>query len=370
MKATLATTAPDLLFVVGGDSRPTGKGAPIPRVARVIFEEIGLIHPDLVLWTGDILYGKGDSSTELAREYDRFESLAAKPGVPLFDAPGNHEIHRTDDAPCPASRSGAPPDAPGSHDSEEQFVRHFGNLYGSFDAGPAHFIALDTSTFCHEDSIDGAQLDWLERDLETHKDAAAIFVFGHTEFFSSPQIDAPDAKDHPPLRNRDELHALFRKYPVKAVFSGHQHLYWHETHDGIDYFVAGGGGAPLYASPDRGGFGHYILVALGKAGVHYDILEPGRLYLEDGGDMRRGKKTWVVNSNDADIPLRGVSVDLPRIGSCPRLFAESDLRRWDGTAVPVPVSKLSCTSTRAGSRVTLGMTSPKGTSVPILVRAK
>ena len=363
--------AGDLLFVVGGDNRPTGKGAPIPRVTRTIFEEIGLIHPDLVLWTGDILYGYGDTPAELAGEYARFESLAAKARTPLFNAPGNHEIHRTDDALCsppPAAAPDSPPRAAAPPDSEAQFVRHFGNLYGSFDAGPAHFIALDTAAFCHEDAIEGAQLEWLKSDLEAHRNAAAIFVFGHTEFFSSPQIDAPAVKGHEALRNRDELHALFRKYPVKGVFSGHEHLYWRESHDGIDYFIAGGGGAPLYASPDRGGFGHYVVVALTSGGVRYDVLEPGRLYVEEGGREGGARRIWVVNSNDADVPLRGVSVVLPGTGRCSGLQAESNLRKWDGTPIPVAVSKLSCSKSKSGSKVTLGLISPRGTSVPILIR--
>ncbi len=354
----------DLLFIVGGDNRPTGKGAPLPRVARTTFEEIGLIRPDFVLWTGDILYGYGDTPAELAREYSAFESLCAGARVPLFNAPGNHEIHRDAGFPC----STAPPAGP--TDSESQFIRRFGNLYGSFDVGPAHFIALDTEVLCREDAIEGAQLEWLQSDLEAHKNAAAIFVFSHAEFFSSPQIDADSRRDHEPLRNRDELHALFRRYPVKAVFSGHEHLYWREAHDGIEYFVAGGGGAPLYASPERGGFGHYIVVSLSDAGPHYDVIEPGRLFIQDESPRRREKTLWVVNSNDADIPLRGVSVGVPGTARCSAIRAESNLRRRDGTTVPVPVSTLSCSRSSGVSRVTLGMTAPRRTSVPILLRSQ
>jgi len=356
-----------LVFVVGGDNRPTGKGAPLPRITRTLFEEIRLIRPDFVLWTGDTVYGYGDTPAELEKEYQDFEALAGRAGVPVFNAPGNHEIHRTDDSPC-SSPLGPP--VPGSPDSEARFIRRFGNLYGSFDAGAAHFISLDTDAYCHEDSIEGPQLEWLQRDLEEHRNAAAIFVFSHTEFFSSPQIDPDATKGHEPLRNRDELHALFRKYPVRAVFSGHEHLYWREAHDGIDYFVAGGGGAPLYATPDRGGFGHYIVVALSGAGVRYDLVEPGRLFVENGAPARNGKRIWVVNSNDADIPLRGVAVDVPALGPCRGVRAESELKRRDGTPVPVPISRVSCSSSRGRLHVALELTSPRGTSVPIVVRGK
>ena len=38
---------------------------------------------------------------------------------------------------------------------------------------------------------------------------------------------------------------LFEKYGVKAVVQGHSQCYAHEKVNGIQYFVLGGGGAPL-----------------------------------------------------------------------------------------------------------------------------
>src|SRR4051812_37738760 len=69
---------PDVTFVVGGDNRPTGKGAPLPRVLRTIFDEIGLLAPDLVLWSGDTVYGYCDTRAELEAEYDAFFAVAAR----------------------------------------------------------------------------------------------------------------------------------------------------------------------------------------------------------------------------------------------------------------------------------------------------
>jgi 3',5'-cyclic AMP phosphodiesterase CpdA len=45
---------------------------------------------------------------------------------------------------------------------------------------------------------------------------------------------------------RERWTPLFEKYQVSAVFSGHDHVYQRAEHDGIRYFVSGGGGAPLY----------------------------------------------------------------------------------------------------------------------------
>jgi hypothetical protein len=41
--------------------------------------------------------------------------------------------------------------------------------------------------------------------------------------------------------------ALFKKYGVTAVFSGHDHGYYRTVRNGIPYFVSAGGGAAIYA---------------------------------------------------------------------------------------------------------------------------
>jgi hypothetical protein len=96
--------------------------------------------------------------------------------------------------------------------------------------------------------------------------------------------------------------------------------------------VAGGSGAPLYASPDRGGFSHYIVVRVGADKVSYDVIEPGRLYLEEGAATDTEAKFWVVNTNDLDqpLPLRGLDVEVAeKLGSCPDLTASAVIRKRD-----------------------------------------
>lgn len=345
----------DMLFIVSGDNRPTTQGAPLPRVVKAIFSEIGLIRPDFVIWTGDTVYGYCDTREELEAEYQAFRA-AARPiegFVPLYNSPGNHEIHEGQTCSRPAEQLCGPPC------SEDAFRGHFGQLWGSFDYAGAHFIALDTDVPGQEDAIGGEQLEWLKRDLEANKGARAIFVFTHTEFYSSPVIDKPQGTGHPAVTNRCELQDLFRKYPVKAVFSGHEHVYWRETaenHDGIDYFVAGGAGAPLYASPERGGFSHYVVVRMTGDKISYQVVEPGRLYLEDAAPRAGEHRFWIVNSADfaessekfaQPIPLRGIDVEVAAsLGKCEDLEATAAGRRRDAE---VPVSG-----------VTIGSCSPAG----------
>ncbi len=406
-KATLPAGDPsaDIVFVVGGDNRPTAQRAPLPRTLKTLFSEISLIRPDFVLWTGDVVYGYCDTRPELEREYEDFKSMAQPidGAVPLFNAPGNHEIHGDQttckpkqEAFCFAGPNASPPDC-----SETVFQHYFGALYGSFDYAGAHFISLDTEIPGQEDSISSTQLQWLADDLAAHKGARAIFVFSHTEFYSSPLIDKGAGASHPAMKNRAALQDLFRKYPVKAVFSGHEHLYWHEPpeqHDGIEYFVAGGAGAPLYATPDRGGFSHYLVVRLSGNNVSYQLIAPGRLYVEDRckpgfsppppeeecphkGDAPFAT-FWIVNSNDLvtypapcppnpqpTLSLRGIEVDAPPgLRDCEKLAATAEYFGFD-SVTPVQGFALDCTASTSGKLRFKSPPLPQG-SVRVTVRRK
>jgi hypothetical protein len=350
----------DLVFVVGGDNRPTGHGAPMPRVTRSIFEEIGLVRPDLVVWTGDTIYGYGDTCEEVSAEYRAFLGIAQIGKSPFVNSPGNHEIHEAHDQPC------------GPPQSQDLYEKTFGPTYGSIDIGGVHLISLDTETPGDPDHVGGAQLDWLKKDLEANKTARAIFVFGHTEFYSSPTIDDDAKSGHEPIANGEELKTLFHNYPVRAVFSGHEHLFWHEAHEGIDYFVTGGAGAPLYASPDRSGFSHYVVVRVVGSKVSWDLIQPGRLYVESKPRERPFERTiQVVNSNDAAIPLRGVAAELPaEFGPCSAISAASNLRKWDGMTVDVPVKIASCEKSGRTITLTLSLMAPRRLTVPITIRKR
>ena len=194
MKSVVGVPAPiaagaDVTFIVGGDNRPTASGAPLPPVLGRIFDEVALIHPDLVLWSGDTIYGYCEGRQALEAEYQRFFALAVPTGVPLFNTPGNHEIRGNQH--CP-DFTGPKSDACDGACAEALFRTHFGEIYGSFDIGDIHFVALDTDVVGQEGSIAGDQLEWLKRDLDANHGARAIFVFSHSEFYSSPNID-PDA---------------------------------------------------------------------------------------------------------------------------------------------------------------------------------
>jgi len=360
----IPATDGDFVFVVAGDNRPTTHGAPYPRVFDTILSEIRVIQPALVLWTGDTIYGYGDKDrAELANEYAAFRHKAANADVPIFNAPGNHEIH-PNVTPCDK------PDV-----CEEEFKAQFGALYGSFDYRGVHFIALDTEEIGHEvvvdgkkngvQVVDGDQLKWLKDDLEAHKNARAIFAFFHTELTPAPNDE--EGNGHPALGNASDIRSLFAKYHVKAVFQGHEHLLYApdpKTTEGVHYFVAGGAGAPMYARPENGGVSSYIVVEMKGNDATFNIVEPGRFYVQGAGEV-----VWLINSNDVDIPAGRIEATVPAsVGKCGALtFDQSLAKKFDGE-----IREVSCKQSGANLELTLETSKdmPKRSSMDIHVHAK
>lgn len=286
-------------FVLSGDNRAAGRNVPAPPTAAEIFSETRLLQPALCLWTGDCIFGSDDTVGEAAAEYDVFLACALSAATPVYNSPGNHEIFDR-------------------KEMETLYTSKMGRLYGSFDYGNSHFIALDTEEIGHEGGIGKAQRDWLQHDLAANQKAAHIFVFMHHPLF--PKV----AKEgFPDAANRDDIHKLFVQYGVKHVFSGHEHLYYQSVHDGVTYTVSGGGGAPSDADPREGGFQHYLLFEIDGDKVTATVLQPWRLFAQVAPVQPDGSCSAVVsNYNDADL---SVCVELPsdRFGKNAVLTASS-----------------------------------------------
>ena len=129
----------------------------------------------------------------------------------------------------------------GNHDTPTAYYKLFFSLpnneeYYSFDYGAAHFIALDTMG---DYSVGSAQYNWLGSNLDSAFGSDWIFVFFHHPPYSSGSHGST-------LSVRNTLDPIFAQHNVTAVFAGHDHDYEHaDPGDGVQYFVSGGGGAPL-----------------------------------------------------------------------------------------------------------------------------
>jgi len=330
-------------FVVTGDNRSTGHGYPMPECFNEICTEIGYVHPPFVLWTGDVIEGYGDTPAEANAEYDVFLKGAALTGVPVFNAPGNHEFSLDVANLLPI------------------YKKRIGDLYGSFDYGNSHFVALNTNAINVDGTVTAGSLDadqwtWLENDLKSSS-GKNIFVSLHHYPFGPADPDTPKVSGGwKSDAERDRFHALMVKYGVRAVFAGHNHIYWHQAKDGVDYYISGGAGAPLDASPDQGGFLHYIVVHVDGDKITTDILQPWRLSVTypHGDSNRQSTETaWVANENNSNVDVGGVvfHVKAPKTGV---LTASGVIAGYKGKpAKPVTATIVSQTPSQDGKTITV-----------------
>jgi Icc protein len=237
-------------FVVLGDNR---SGDDVYR--RLIGMAMNQ-KPDFVINTGDQISTPGNHE-----QWAKFWELSKVVTVPYFLTVGNHDMH---------------PGVVGSEHTYKQQVELPGNeLYYSFIAGNSLFIVLDSSFKGEEKKIAGEQFKWLEDVLANSKENHK-FVFIHHPLYTDTEggrgKHVGSSLDKFP-EDRDRLQALFVARKVTMVFAGHEHLYFRKTVDGIPHVITGGGGAPLYAKNQEGGFYHYVFVTVDGDKVNAEVVD-------------------------------------------------------------------------------------------------
>ena len=258
-------------FVLSGDNRPAHKTCEQPPTPGKIFaavKEMKNPAAAFVLWTGDTISGKQpEKPKRMRKQYEEFLEIAATAGVPVFNAPGNHEMDDGTNTPSKTMR--------------RLYEKYMSQTYGAFTYGNSRFIAVNSE---HEPegapepeaekkrdapgAITEKTLKLLEEDLDANEDKAHIFIFMHhpvEPYYPKDGLDPASVK---------KLKKLFKKYSnVSYVVSGHEHMYYNSQGDRdkkVDppartdplqppyYLVSGGGGAPL-KEDTPGSFFHYLV---------------------------------------------------------------------------------------------------------------
>lgn len=280
------TTATAFTFIVAGDSRPAKADLPPPPQPGEILAAAKPASAAFVVWTGDTIYGLSPEQPDvIAQQYQAFFKLAQTAGVPVFTAPGNHEMDIRIKGPGPNAQKEV-----GSADMEALYRTNMGlaanaPIYGSFSYGNSHFVVLNTEEIppagqkrsqgaqatadlnLDPGYVSPAELQWLKQDLDANK-AVHTFVFMHHPIKPQKSDMALDAQSAAALTKQ------FGSYKnISYVLASHEHLYYNpQTNDttpppnrtdpsGLPpvYLVSGGAGAPLVGTPATGGFYHYLV---------------------------------------------------------------------------------------------------------------
>jgi hypothetical protein len=294
-------------FVVAGDNRPAANGDPLTKPLLDIIQRLSANPPDFVVWNGDTVFGKQEVG--ITEQYAQFLAAFQPLTVPVFNAPGNHEMVVQTMISCGTASdpwNGELPDFSGSMLADYETA--MGPPYGMFRYGNAAFLIINTddvldvtlTNACDYNGYVGktqlaelqATLDQLAADATvTH-----VFCFMHRPIKDKgdSQIGAPKADTDYAAQIEAFRHLLDQgKYPkMTFVFASHDHLLYVDPapsnptgpftgsspNKGKPVFiVTGGAGAPLSGCKKSGkgkagAFFHYMTVTVNGANVTVNVV--------------------------------------------------------------------------------------------------
>ncbi len=225
----LLPAAVSIHFVAFGDFGRRGKPWEA-QVAEAIARRNASDPVQLGLTLGDNFYECGVKSVHDAAFHDLWEVFYGPLKIPFYATLGNHDYARGEGA-C-AFGSGDP-------QAEVEYTRlsrtwRMPARYYMFTAGPVQFFALDTVAW------DRRERAWIERQLSEPPPAGVVWrvVYGHHPVYTSGRhhID-PRVK-----QLQRELLPLLVAHHVDLYAAGHDHDLEHLRVEGVDLFIAGGGG--------------------------------------------------------------------------------------------------------------------------------
>ena len=294
-------------FVVAGDNRPAHDGDPLTKPLLDIITRLSANPPDFVVWNGDSVYGKQEIG--IKEQYAQFLEAFKPLNVPVFNAPGNHEMVVQTLIACGTKAdpyNGELPDFSGSMMAD--YESSMSAPYGMFRYGNAAFLIINTddvldvtlaSGCVYNGYVGKAQLAALQATLDQlAADATVTHVFclmhRPVKDKGGSQIGAPkgDTSDYG-TQVEAFRHLLDQgKYPkMSFVFASHDHLLYvtpepanpngpftgSSPNKGKPVFiVTGGAGAPLSGCKNGkgkpGAYFHYTTVTVNGADVTVNVV--------------------------------------------------------------------------------------------------
>jgi Icc-related predicted phosphoesterase len=248
-------------FAVFGDTRfhdPSDTKAANATVREALVAAIDREHPAFVSVGGDIVYVGGnardwevwDAETKVWREHN----------IPVYPAIGNHDV---------------------SGDEKTALANYFARFpqlgnsrFYSVRMGACLMLVLDSAF----DETNGPQGEWLRGQLDALPTTVDfVFLLLHHPPYTSSSDERKYGGGHSARGPEQALAKMLEErqphmHARIIVISGHVHNYERHVHNGVTYFVSGGGGAHAYPIPraaddpfkDPGINYHYLLVEVRK----------------------------------------------------------------------------------------------------------
>jgi hypothetical protein len=228
-------------FVAFGDTRFThaeSESVSNGEIRRAIVQAIAKDKPAFVSMSGDIVY-RGDDPGDW-KVWDEETKAWQQEKFTVYPALGNHDLHGNE--------------SKALGDYFLRFPELNGSRYYSVRLANCLMLVLDSM----QPETSGPQGEWLKRELAAIPGEVAfvIVVLHHPPYTTSSSAEKYGG-GHSARAMEQELARWLEEQQQRVrarfvVFAGHVHNYERHEHNGVMYFVTGGGGAhpyPIERSP-------------------------------------------------------------------------------------------------------------------------
>ena len=278
-------------FLAYGDTRGRNDGDEVQREHSLVVDSMlaairRLEKTDFpvkfILQSGDAVVDGRDPRQWNISFVPLIDRLTAEGGVPYFPAPGNHDVTAAQNSNAPERQIGLRNylDALARFIPSDNSSRRLpGYPTYAFGYGNTFVIAMDSNI-----AADTTQHAWVKNQLEgldRRRYVNVIVLFHHPVFSSGPHGGARIEPQSASLRSL--YMPLFRAHRVRALLTGHDHLFehWIERYvDGagphrMDLVVTGGGGAPLYTYQGEPDLSSYLKASEASKVQLVRLVKPG-----------------------------------------------------------------------------------------------
>ena len=192
------------------------------ELMKRITEKVNNLKPDFVVFSGDLVHWVSNTAAldgfkQMCSEFDK--------DIPLYFAPGNHDI---DSKP----------------ESIAAFIERYGHDRFVHKAKSYTLIGYNSCVIKDATDAEPAEYEWIEKSLQKARhNKPIILVAHHPMFVSAP--DEAERYENIGIELRKKYLALFEKYGVDLVLSGHLHYCAQGEYNGIKFVTAGPAGYPF-----------------------------------------------------------------------------------------------------------------------------
>lgn len=292
-------------FIVAGDNRPAKQTSTQPKTLSRILNDAQRFNPAFFLWCGDTISGHVADSATLQDQYSKFIAALAQAKVPVFNAPGNHEMDTIQKDPHKVTVETPDPRMAAYYLQYMFSLPPNSSTYGAFNYGNSRFIALNTEevapagmmrlpgptvasgTKLDPGYVSPEQIALLTQDLAANQDKAHIFVFMHHPIKPNKKGSALDPTIAGQLEQLFQNPTNTKFTNVSYVLAAHEHLYYNANSNTLTppqwqpgsapiYLVTAGAGAPLDKCGTNtgycGAFYHYLVVTVNGPTVSVQVV--------------------------------------------------------------------------------------------------